>query len=183
VVSLQAALAAHVLEEHPERAREAMAEIRRISTSALHELRSILDVVRTAEPGALGRASGVAGIAALASVTTKAGVLTRLTVSGRRRLLPSDVDLAAYRIVQESLTNVLRHSGAASASVLIAYEDDRLLMEVDDDGIGAAGPTNLGHGILGMRERASALGGEIEAGPHPQGGYRVRATLPLRGGR
>jgi signal transduction histidine kinase len=183
VVSLQASLAEHLLEGHPDRARDALSEIRRTSGEALHELRSILGILRSEESDASDSAPGSARIGTLTAVTTKAGVPTRLTVSGRRRLLPADVDLAAYRIVQESLTNVLRHSGAASASVLLAYEDDRLLVEVEDDGIGGPGPSSPGHGLLGMRERAAALGGELDAGPRPQGGFRVHATLPVRSSR
>jgi signal transduction histidine kinase len=184
VVNFQAALAAQVLSERPERAYEALSEIRRASGEALRELRTILGILRAVEPSAAEGAPGAAAIGSLVSVTTKAGVPTRLTVSGRRRLLSADVDLAAYRIVQESLTNVLRHSGAASASVVLAYGDDRLLVEVEDDGVAAAAcPSSPGHGILGMRERAAALGGEVDAGRRPQGGFRVRAELPLRGGR
>jgi signal transduction histidine kinase len=114
---------------------------------------------------------------------TNAGVPTRLTVSGRRRLLPADVDLTAYRIAQESLTNVLRHAGAASASVRLVYEDDRLLLEIEDDGVGGGAASTPSFGILGMRERAAALGGELDVGSRPGGGFRVRATLPLRGAR
>jgi signal transduction histidine kinase len=110
--------------------------------------------------------------------------VTDLTVLGERRLLPAEVDLAAYRIVQESLTNVLRHSQATSATVRLVYEADRLLVEVQDDGVGkGASPSALTHGILGMRERAAALGGELEASALPQGGFRVHATLPLGGSR
>ena len=183
VVSLQASLAEHLMGDHPERAREALSEIRRTSGEALRELRSILGILRSEESDAPDSAPGSSRIGTLTAVTTKAGIPTRLTVSGRRRLLPADVDLAAYRIVQESLTNVLRHSGAACASVLLAFEDDRLIVEVEDDGVGGAGPSSPGHGVLGMRERAAALGGELDAGPRPQGGFRVHATLPLRGSR
>ena len=100
-------------------------------------------------------------------------------VSGRLRPLPTDVDLAAYRIVQESLTNVLRHSDAGSACVLLSYESEVLRIAVEDDGRG--GSLGHGFGILGMRERAAALGGELDAGPLPGGGFRVQATLPLLG--
>jgi signal transduction histidine kinase len=121
---------------------------------------------------------------ALAAAATQAGIETDLTVLGERQPLPAEVDLAAYRIVQESLTNVMRHSQATSAAVRVAYEPDRLLVEVQDDGVGnSESPTGLSHGILGMRERATALGGELEASALPQGGFRVRATLPLGGRR
>jgi signal transduction histidine kinase len=106
-----------------------------------------------------------------------------LAVSGRRRLLPADVDLAAYRIVQESLTNVLRHARADSALVRLHYADEHLLIEIDDDGVGADDSASVGHGLLGMRERAAAVGGELDASSGPDYGFRVRATLPLRGSR
>jgi signal transduction histidine kinase len=182
LVSLQAALAAHLMPESPERALEALSEIRRVSSESLRELHAILGIVRVADSITDGSAPGAARIGTLAAVTTRAGVPTHLTISGRRRPLAVDVDLAAYRIVQEALTNVLRHSGAASASVLLAYEEDRLLVEVEDDGVGG-GPSGAGLGIRGMRERAAAFGGELEAGPRSEGGYRIRATLPLGGGR
>jgi signal transduction histidine kinase len=112
-------------------------------------------------------------------------VPTQVTISGHRRPLPATVDLAAYHIVQESLTNVLRHAGGASALVAISYADDAMTISVDDDGGGRTGVlagTNgygkaPGHGILGMRERAHALGGELQAGPRPGGGFRVSARL------
>jgi signal transduction histidine kinase len=182
VVSLQAALAAHTLADRPERALEALAEIRKTSSEALQELRAILVVLRAVE-STRSDAPGAGRIGALVSVATNAGVPTRLTVSGRRRLLPADVDLAAYRIVQESLTNVLRHARAGSAFVRLDYDDDRLLVEIEDDGVGAADSVSVGHGILGMRERAAVVGGELDAGPAPDGGFCVRAMLPLRGGR
>jgi signal transduction histidine kinase len=181
VVSLQAALAAHQLADHPDKALEALSEIRQMSSEALRELRAILVILRTAESGAFDQPPGVGRIDVLASVATTSGVSTRVNVSGPSVQLPAEVDLAAYRIVQESLTNVLRHSAATSASVLLAYDDDRLLVEVRDDG-GGAHSSSPGHGmlgILGMRERAAALGGELDAGPHPQGGFLVRAILPL----
>jgi signal transduction histidine kinase len=184
MVSLQAAAGAHTLAAgRPEATLDALAEIRRVSSEALGELRKILVILRAAESNAVDGAPGTARIGTLATMTTNAGVPTRLTVSGRRRLLPADVDLAAYRIVQESLTNVLRHAHAATASVLLAYADDRVVVEVEDDGVAGAPASTPSFGILGMRERAAALGGELDVGPRPEGGFRVRATLPLRGAR
>ena len=178
VINLQAAAAAQLLRERPEQALEALAEIRRASGDALRELREILRGIRSSGSELSGRI-GTGGIARLAEAATKAGVPTLVIVSGRLRPLPADVDLAAYRIVQESLTNVLRHSYADSACVLISYEGEVLRIAVEDDGRGGS----LGHGFgtLGMRERAAALGGELEAGPLPGGGFRVQATLPLLG--
>ena len=107
-----------------------------------------------------------------------------LDVTGEPRDLPAGVDLAAYRIIQESLTNVVRHARAASARIAIAYRRADVLIEIEDDGRGTADPgkeTLGGNGMLGMRERATALGGELEAGPQAGGGFRVTARLPLDG--
>jgi signal transduction histidine kinase len=183
-ISLQASLAERVLAENPARALVALSDIRRLSRVALDELQAILGILRAPQSHMAEHSPGAAQIGALASATTKAGIATNLTVLGERRLLPAEVGLAAYRIVQESLTNVLRHSQATSATVRLTYEADRLLVEVEDGGIGA-GTSSSGHshGILGMQERAAALGGELEASALPQGGFRVRATLPFGGGR
>ncbi|HEV7639292.1 MAG TPA: sensor histidine kinase [Gaiellaceae bacterium] len=185
-ISLQASLAERVLSDDPARALVALNDIRRTSREALDELQTILGILRTAESYATEEAPGAARISALASAATQAGVMTDLTVLGKRRLLPAEVGLAAYRIVQESLTNVLRHAHATSAKVRLAYEPNRLLLEIQDDGVGnGASRSDHSHslGILGMRERAAALGGELEASALPQGGFRVRATLPLGGAR
>ena len=113
--------------------------------------------------------------------TEAAGLPVRTKIEGARRALPTGVDLAAYRIVQEALTNVTRHAGEATATVRIAYGEDAVTVVVDDDGRGAPAvtPPNGGNGIPGMRERATALGGALEAGPRPGGGFRVRARLPV----
>jgi signal transduction histidine kinase len=107
----------------------------------------------------------------------------RLDVSGEPRDLPTGVDLAAYRIIQESLTNVIRHARAATAQIAIAYRRADLVIQIEDDGrgVGEMEPAAGGNGLLGMRERATALGGELEAGPHAAGGFRVSARLPLDG--
>jgi signal transduction histidine kinase len=111
----------------------------------------------------------------------------RVEADGRAAALPADVDLTAYRIIQEALTNSARHSGGSAATVRLGYGDRALLVEVDDDGTpGPPGPAPVaangaGHGIAGMTERAVALGGTLEAGPRPRGGFRVRAWLPVRG--
>jgi YD repeat-containing protein len=182
-ISLQASLAERVLTENPARALVALADIRRLSRVALDELQAILGILRTPQSHVAEHSPGAPQIAALASATTKAGIATNLTIVGERGLLPAEVSLAAYRIVQESLTNVLRHSQAASATVRLTYEAERLLVEVEDAGIGTeASISGHSHGILGMQERAAALGGELEASARAQGGFRVRATLPFGGG-
>jgi signal transduction histidine kinase len=183
-ITLQASLAEHVLAENPARALVALADIKRLSREALDELQAILGILRTPHSPAPERTPGAAQIVVLASAATKAGIATNLTVLGERRLLPAEVGLAAYRIVQESLTNVLRHSQATSATVRLTYEADRFRVEVQDNGVGnTMSPSGHSHGILGMRERATALGGEFEASALPQGGFRVRATLPFGGRR
>jgi signal transduction histidine kinase len=136
------------------------------------------------QPATAGR--GVGGLDDLAATASSAGVPTRVAISGRSRPLLAAVDQAAYRIVQESLTNVLRHAGPTSASVRVAYEPDGLVVEVVDDGRagepgGGGGSPGSGHGIAGMRERALALGGQLEAGKRAGGGFRVRASLPFGG--
>jgi signal transduction histidine kinase len=191
-INIQAGVAAHVLREHPEHAAQALMTIKSTSKDALRELRDILGVLREADEAQPREpAPGLSQVDRLIDATSQAGVPTRFAISGSRRTVPATVDLAAYRIVQESLTNVLRHAGPASASVAIAYADDAMTVSIDDDGRGPEGgapastghaPTRHGHGILGMRERAHALGGELEAGPRQDGGFRVRARLPVATG-
>jgi signal transduction histidine kinase len=119
----------------------------------------------------------------LVSQAAAAGLAVRAETVGQVRPLSFGIDVAAFRIVQEALTNVARHAGPATATVQIAYGDRDLTVQVDDDGRGQAQQAKLatGKGILGMRERVAALGGELEAGPRPGGGFRVRARLPLDG--
>jgi signal transduction histidine kinase len=190
-ISVQAGVAAHVLHDRPEHAEQALRTIKATSKEALRELRGILGVLRQAEevqPRA--PAPGLGRLDALLASTTDAGLPTRMIVCGERRPLPAGVDLAAYRIVQESLTNVLRHAGRARAVVEVSYGERELTLTVDDDGRGHPGGSSgvnghaaprPGHGILGMHERAHALGGELEAGPRPSGGFRVCARLPIAG--
>jgi signal transduction histidine kinase len=125
----------------------------------------------------------VGQLEALTSLAADAGVWVGLTVQRAARRRPPAVDLAAYRIVQEALTNVLRHAGPATARVRLSYDEDHLAVQVDDDGHGAAAgwPPVGGNGLLGMRERIAAFGGRLEAGPRAAGGFRVLATLPLDG--
>jgi signal transduction histidine kinase len=115
---------------------------------------------------------------------TKAGLAVKLQVNGTRPPLPAGVDLSAYRIVQEALTNVVKHAGSARAQVVIGYGDQDVTVEVTDDGRGAVtsvsdGRAGTGHGLIGMRERVAAFGGDLEVGPGPDGGFRVAARLPL----
>jgi len=185
-INVQAGVAAHVMGERPEQAREALLAIRDTSKDTLRELRGILQVLRQVddvEPRA--PAPGLAQLDILVDTTSRAGVPTRATIVGSARPVPRAVDLAAYRIIQESLTNVIRHAGRASAEVTVAYEPAIVVVEVTDDGrgpvAGSQGDAN-GHGIAGMRERVKAVGGELEVGARNGRGFRVRATMPTNGG-
>jgi signal transduction histidine kinase len=182
-IGLQAAVALQVMEEHPDTAESALRAIRSTTQDALGDLRGVLGVLRQGDDSrtspALGRLDN------LVASTSAAGVLTELHVVGRARPLPAAVDLAAFRVVQESLANVLRHAGAETAVVTIAYERARVVVQVEDDGRGAASGSEVsvgsGSGIAGMRERVLALGGELEAAAPRGGGFAVRASLPVLG--
>jgi signal transduction histidine kinase len=171
VINVQANTALHLMDRQPDRARSALATINEVSSQALVELRSVLGVLRAVDES-VPRAPA-------------AGLAVRVDESGQRAPLPADVDLAAYRIVQEALTNSARHSGGTNATVRIAYREGALMVEVDDDGaLRSPGrpPGQLhgtGSGIAGMTERAAALGGTLQACPRPGGGFTVRARLPL----
>ncbi len=182
-ITVQAGVGLHLLDREPEQARAALVAINEASRQALRELRSTLGVLRQVdEPEPRAPSPGLSQLAELIADVGRAGLAVRIEVQGAPRDLPSGVDLAAYRIIQESLTNVIRHARAATARVAIAYRRADVVIQVVDDGVGeSAGPRERGggNGIVGMRERASALGGELEAGPGPAGGFRVRARLPL----
>jgi signal transduction histidine kinase len=184
-INVQAGMAVHVLRTKPDAAGDALQAIKASSKEGLRELRAILNVLRQAdEADPTQPAPGVAELETLVDGARQAGLETRLTVTGRRSPLPAAVDLAAYRIVQESLTNAIRHAGPATASVTLDYGDDQLRIDVADTGRGkapGAESEGAGHGLPGMRERAAAVGGSVETGPSPGGGYRVAASLPLRG--
>jgi signal transduction histidine kinase len=180
-INVQAGAAAHVLRDRPDAAAEALATIKSVSREGLRELRAILDVLRQAdEADPTQPAPGIGQLRGLTDRACAAGLETSLTVDGTARPLPAAVDLAAYRIVQESLTNTIRHAGPATAAVTLTYAGGELLVEVTDTGLGAPadGAGAGGHGLIGMRERASSVGGSLEAGPGPDGGYRVAARLP-----
>jgi signal transduction histidine kinase len=180
-ISLQAGVAAHVADSRPEQAVEALHAIRAASREVLDEMRAILGQLR-ADDEAAEPARGIGRLSVLAERTSSAGVQTSVNVSGRRRPISVAHDLAVYRIVQEALANVLRHSPRAMAWVSVEYEQRRLVVTIEDNGMGSSGDATTegsGYGIMGMRERAGALGGTVEAGPRPGGGFRVRASLPF----
>jgi signal transduction histidine kinase len=184
-INVQAGAAAHVLTTRPETAGEALQAIKTASKQGLQELRAILNVLRQADDADPTQpAPGIAQLETLVAGARQAGVETTLTVTGEPGPLPAAADLAAYRIVQESLTNTIRHAGPATASVTLSYRGTELAIEITDTGLGASASTfrdGTGHGIAGMRERAAAVGGLVEAGPAPGGGFRVAARLPLHG--
>jgi signal transduction histidine kinase len=194
LINVQAGVALHLMDEQPGQSRSALQAIKQASNDALGELRSVLDVLRQGdEAPPRAPASGLAHLDSLVAGAGATGLEVRTRVEGVPRPLPAGTDLAAYRIVQESLTNVTRHAGPASAAVLVRYGKDNLTVQVDDNGKGVESASGRrapdsdrqirrsGNGIRGMRERVVALGGELTTGPRPGGGFRVLARLPLDG--
>jgi signal transduction histidine kinase len=184
VINVQAGVTAHVLDRRPQQAREALLTIEQTSARALGELRATLGVLRDASDDRRAPAPGLAQIDELAGLARDAGLDVRVEVCSSPRELPSAVDTAAYRIVQESLTNAIRHAGPARVVISLTYAASDLEIHVADDGTGPRGANHDGEGggrgITGMRERAALLGGELTAGPRPAGGFQVCARLPLR---
>ena len=198
LINVQAGVGLDLMDTQPEQARAALAAVKTVSGQALGELRAMLSVLRDADEDApRSPAPGLARLPDLISLTGPAGLAVTTDVTGSPPALPAAVDLAAYRIAQESLTNVARHAGPTTVTVRVAYGEHDLCLEITDDGCGAGTHGTLnggvptasmpgdgagGTGIPGMRERALALGGQLEAGPRPGKGFQVRARLPLDGG-
>jgi signal transduction histidine kinase len=187
VIQIQAGVAEHLARKRGEDVPPALAAIREAGADAARELRATLSVLRSTEDG---DGSGLGQLENLVARARAAGLPVTVTVDGAQRPLPPEVDQAAYRIVQEALTNVSRHAGQAHTSVRLQYSPEALTVQVDDEGQDSgtggdgrrsasrtAGP---GLGLLGMRERVSALGGRLHAGPRDCGGFRVQAELPAR---
>ncbi|MEE6260926.1 sensor histidine kinase [Plantactinospora sonchi] len=177
-INMQAEIALHLLAKRPEQAEAALTAISRTSREALDELRATLSVVRRDADAERTPAPGLDQVEALTVRLHRTGLPVTLTVDGERRPLPVAVDLAAYRVVQEALTNVLRHAGAATATVRVGYLPDEVTVEVTDTGRGGSVDGAVGHGLTGMRERVEALGGSVATGSRPEGGFRVFARLP-----
>ena len=178
---VQAEAGESLLERDPERAREAFVSITSSGRQALGELRRMLGLLRSAEgEPLLGPQPGVRELRALAEQMRGVGLPVELSVEGEPRPLPAGVDLSAYRIVQEALTNTLKHAGPARAWVMVRYGSDDVELEVVDDGRGRANGSKGGHGIAGMRERVRLYGGTLETGRAIEGGFAVRARLPAR---
>jgi signal transduction histidine kinase len=176
-INVQAGVAAHLLDRDPGQAHGALRDIKRVSGEALAELRGTLEVLRDPDREASLHPTGDLGdLEQLATGLRAAGLSVELAVSELGEVSPA-VGHAGYRIVQEALTNVARHSGAASARVAVRRDDGRLAIEVADDGCGADG-VPAGNGVAGMRERVRALGGEMSSGPGPDGGWVVNVSLP-----
>ncbi|MDQ3886281.1 MAG: sensor histidine kinase [Actinomycetota bacterium] len=182
-ISMQAGVALHVLDRSPEQAREMLMTIKSSSQAALDELRTTLAVFRASGDDEAQRAPppGLDRLDALVQRTVEAGVPTELIRTGECARLPASVELTAYRIVQESLTNVLRHAGSATATVWVEHTPDALIVQVTDTGRGPRGSDGAGQGITGMHTRAGAVGGTVQTGPGPDGGFSVRAWLPVAG--
>jgi signal transduction histidine kinase len=185
LIHVQASVALHLLERQPDQAAAALTAIKQASKDTLDELRQVIGAVRNAgEEAPRLPARGLDDLGALVSATAAADLDVRMEVSGSPRPVPAALGLAAFRIVQESLTNVRRHAGPAAVAVRLEYGDRDLTVRVEDDGRGPGAPgpgRSGGSGLTGMRERAAAVGGKLEAGARPGGGFQVVAWLPLNG--
>ncbi|WP_331743570.1 sensor histidine kinase (plasmid) [Streptomyces sp. NBC_01136] len=187
IIAIQAGVGSRVIRTQPAEAREALRAIEATSRETLSGLRRTLVALRQADlesassgQASLGPSPGLADIERLTAATADAGVRVDVRFSGEQRPLPADIDLSAYRIVQEALTNVVRHAGTGHCRVSVDYGSEELSVEVVDDGCGAT-ENGLAHGfgLVGMRERVGLLHGRLSAGPRPEGGFRVAARLPL----
>jgi signal transduction histidine kinase len=184
VIAIQAGAGRRVIGTRPDQARDALAAIEETSREALAGLRHTVGALREAEPAAaarrrsLGSQPGLADLDWLVASTRDAGVVADVRWTGDRGQLPADVDTCVFRIIQEAVTNVARHSGTSRCVVRVSQRPGEVAIEVTDDGRGGA-PAGAGYGITGMRERAELLHGQLTAGPRPEGGFRVAARLPV----
>ena len=188
---MQASVALHLGDELPEQAGAALRAIKDASKDALEELRSVLDILRAGDEAPRAPTPTLDDVDQLIERATATGLDVVIDVQGVRRRLPQPVEVAAYRVVQEALTNVVRHAGSAATVVSLSYAPDAIVVQVDDDGTGTppngtplggtagGGTTGSGTGLLGMRERVAALGGRLDASARPSGGFRVRAWIPV----
>jgi signal transduction histidine kinase len=182
VVAVQAGVGSHLIATRPEEAAKSLRAIESTARAALSETRSLLSVIRDDDYDLASRspAPGIGDLQALVQRVSGAGQPVTLRVEGQPRPLPQSLELSLYRVVQEALTNVVRHAGSpAMATVVIRYDDEGVTAEVTDDGHGTGSKrSHAGHGLAGMRERLCLLGGELSAGPRAGGGYQVTARLP-----
>jgi signal transduction histidine kinase len=181
LINVQAGVGAHLLDADPEQARQALVHIRRASRSALDELGATVGLLRESDDPAAPTdpTVGLARLDELIAGLAGCGLRVDIEIDGVIAGLPTAVDVTAYRIVQEALTNVHKHAGTDAVRLRFGVSADAVRILVEDDGGGAASTTGSGHGVLGMRERAAAVGGTLSAGPRQDGGFRVEATLPL----
>jgi signal transduction histidine kinase len=180
VMVVQAEAAEEILASDPERAREPLRRVQGIGREALAELRQLVGILRQQEAAAeRAPQPGIADLDTLLVRVREAGLPVELRVEGEPMRLPAALDLCTYRIVQEALTNSLKHAGPAQATVALTYGERFLELEVSDDGRGLAASNGAGHGLAGMRERVALFGGALESGPRAGGGYRIHARLPV----
>ncbi|NUP50119.1 MAG: sensor histidine kinase [Catenulispora sp.] len=184
LVALQAGAASRCIQTQPLEARKALTAIELTSRETLAGLRRMLTALREADPDPArpGPAAGLADVERLAAATAEAGVEVDVRWAGRPRRLPPEIDLSAFRIIQEAVTNVVRHARVPACRVSVDYGAQEVAIEVVDDGRGIAGSPVAGYGLVGMRERVGLLHGEFTAGPRPEGGFRVAARLPVPAG-
>jgi signal transduction histidine kinase len=184
VMVLQVGAVRHKLPSDRAADREALLSVERTGRAALTEMRQLLGAMRhDGQAPALTPQPGLDRLAVLAGEVGRAGLPVRVQIDGDPPSLPRAVDVSAYRIVQEGLTNALQHAGASRADVRITFEPDALEIEVRDDGRGSAAGDGLGHGLVGVGERVKIYGGQMAAGPTADGGFALRARLPITGGR
>jgi signal transduction histidine kinase len=178
VIAVQAGVANHVADDRPDEVRRALSSIEETSRGALREMRALLGVLRDDGNQGVAPAPGLAELGALVRRAAVAGVRVDLEVTGEAPALSAGLELAAYRVVQEAVTNVIKHAATDRCQVIVAYRPDAFTVEVVDDG-SATTSSHAGHGIAGMRERVGMYGGEFHAGPRPGHGFRVTARFPL----
>jgi len=180
VMTVQASAARRLLRPQQEKEREALLVVEKTGREALAEMRRMVGVLRRPEEApALAPQPSLEQIEKLVEHTCEAGLPVELRIEGEPIQLPAGVDLTAYRLVQEGLTNAIKHARAQRAEVVVRYGDEDVEVTVSDDGLGGGDGDSGGHGLVGMRERVSVYGGELEAGPREGGGYRLRAKLPV----
>jgi signal transduction histidine kinase len=180
VMTVQASAVRRLLRPEQQREREALLIVEQTGREALAEMRRMVGVLRRPEEApALAPQPSLEHLGKLVEQAREAGLPVDLRVEGEPLPLPAGLDLTAYRLVQEGLTNALKHARAERAQVLVRYSDGDIEVTISDDGRGAGSGDGSGHGLVGMRERVAVYGGELEAGPRPEGGYRLRARLPL----
>jgi len=180
VMTVQSSAVRRLLEPDQEKERAALLVVERTGREALAEMRRMVGVLRRPEEApALAPQPSLEQLERLVEQTRDAGLPVELRIEGAPKQLPTGVDLTAYRLVQEGLTNAIKHARAQRAEVVVRYSDGHVELTVSDDGPGGGDGDKGGHGLVGMRERVSVYGGELEAGPRPEGGYRLRARLPV----